>query len=496
MEKKFQSYFIILFLCILGLSATIYKVVSLDFPLFPGGQAVSWTVESKITFDADGEEAKVTYAKPISTSHLRVISTHAVSSGYGYEEKDGQGIWTKRQADGKQSLYFQAIVHQQEDEDATINSFFASKPKGSVRTARLDSSQKAAASEIIGFAKQRSTDERSLVTQMVKVFRTETLSDSVAYLRKSISSEQATVDLAKEILILAGIHVKEIKGVFLSKGREKEKIRSILGVFVDDKWAPFDVISGEFGVPANFLPFGNTSDGVLVVEGGNNSKVEVTSVSDGRSAQSLTTYHAQVDKDILVDFSIYSLPAEQQKTFKLLLLMPIGALVVVFFRNIVGLKTSGTFMPILIALTFLQTTLTVGLALFVIVVGIGLLLRSYLTHLNLLLVPRISAVLIVVTLIFAMISILGFKLGMENSLAVTFFPMIIVSWTIERMSVLWDESGAKEVFVQTFGSLFVASIAYFMMSSVLIKHLTFLFPELLLVVLAVILLLGQLRVIA
>ena len=58
--------------------------------------------------------------------------------------------------------------------------------------------------------------------------------------------------------------------------------------------------------------------------------------------------------------------------FKLILLLPVGALVVVFMRVIVGLKTSGTFMPVLIALAFLQTELIPGVASFLLVVTIGL----------------------------------------------------------------------------------------------------------------------------
>ena len=176
---------------------------------------------------------------------------------------------------------------------------------------------------------------------------------------------------------------------------------------------------------------------------------------------------------------------------KLLLLVPIGALVVVVMRSLVGLRTSGTFMPILIALAFKQTLLLSGLIMFVLVVGIGLVIRSYLSKLNLLLVPRISAVVIVVILLFAGVSIASFKLGIEAGLTITFFPMIIMAWTIERMSVLWEEDSPREALVQGAGSLAVAVLVYLSMSIRLVEYLAFSFPELLLVVLAVTLLLGH-----
>jgi hypothetical protein len=69
--------------------------------------------------------------------------------------------------------------------------------------------------------------------------------------------------------------------------------------------------------------------------------------------------------------------------------------------------------------------------------------------------------------------------------------MIIISWTIERMSILWEEEGPKDVLIQGGGSLFSASIIYLVMQNKFINHLTYAFPELLLVVLAVIIMIGS-----
>ena len=83
------------------------------------------------------------------------------------------------------------------------------------------------------------------------------------------------------------------------------------------------------------------------------------------------------------------------------------------------------------------------------------------------------------------------SIGLTEGLKITFFPMIILSWTIERMSILWEEEGGHEVVIQGGGSLLAAILAYLAMSQVLIGHLMFNFPELIMAVLAVILLFGQ-----
>ena len=148
-------------------------------------------------------------------------------------------------------------------------------------------------------------------------------------------------------------------------------------------------------------------------------------------------------------------------------------------------------MPILIALTFLQTKLLTGLLLFIVVVSVGLVLRTFLSRMNLLLVPRISAVLILVIFIYLALSVISYKLGSDIGLQVAFFPMIIVSWTIERMSILWEEEGAKEVLIQGGGSLFTATMVYLLLINPFLGHLTHCFPELLLALLAVILMIGS-----
>src|SRR5690606_26745914 len=88
-------------------------------------------------------------------------------------------------------------------------------------------------------------------------------------------------------------------------------------------------------------------------------------------------------------------------------------------------------------------------------------------------------------------SVLSFKLGLDQVLTITFFPMIIIAWTIERMSIVWEEDGPREVFKQGFGSLTVAVIAYLFMTNNLIEHLTFNFPEVMLIEFGLILILGQ-----
>jgi hypothetical protein len=59
------------------------------------------------------------------------------------------------------------------------------------------------------------------------------------------------------------------------------------------------------------------------------------------------------------------------------------------------------------------------------------------------------------------------------------------------MTVVWDERGPKESLTQSAGSLTVAILCYLLMNAEIVEHLSFVFPELLLLVLAGTLLLGR-----
>jgi hypothetical protein len=80
---------------------------------------------------------------------------------------------------------------------------------------------------------------------------------------------------------------------------------------------------------------------------------------------------------------------------------------------------------------------------------------------------------------------------METGLSVALFPMVIIAMTIERMSVVWEERGPVDALRAAFGSLVIAVFAYLAMGMDWLEHLIVTFPELLLVVLALVVLAGR-----
>jgi len=91
----------------------------------------------------------------------------------------------------------------------------------------------------------------------------------------------------------------------------------------------------------------------------------------------------------------------------------------------------------------------------------------------------------------AAITILMAGANQAIGLSISLFPMVILTMTIERMSIVWEEISAGEAIKQGLGSLAVASLCYLAMSNPELEHLMFQFPELLLVLMGLCVLMGR-----
>jgi hypothetical protein len=473
----------------LGVGLTLYKVFSLGFPLLPGEYREVWTIESKINFKPTNGPVQIDLKLPETVAGWVILEEHFASSGFGFTVVENSGRrdarWTRQQLEDSTTLYYKLQAYRPTDSE--LNDI----PPPAIDEPRLEKDQSAAMERLIGVLREQSSDTASFVTLLVTEFikDDEAQDRDAQFLLGTFDEPEKVVLLA--VLAHAGIPAHEIRGIRLEDGRRRQTISSLIEFHDGDRWLIIDPDDASLGMPPNFFVWQRGNGALLGVAGGRDSSLEFALVSNRLPAKTVTSMEQMAHAYALLDFSIYALPVEQQGAFKGLMLIPVAALVVVIMRLLVGLKTSGTFMPILIALAFLQTKLVTGLSLFIILVGAGLWIRSWLSHMNLLLVSRISAVIIVVIFMMATTAILSYKFGLDRALTVTFFPTIILAWNIERMSILWEEDGWEEVVKQGGGSLLVAILAYVVMTNSLVEHLTFNFPELTLSLLAVILLLGK-----
>ncbi|MFC3023547.1 inactive transglutaminase family protein [Vibrio zhugei] len=482
MTSRVPFYISILLLIIAGITLSILRHQQYGVPWTPGETRQVWDLEARIEFNAMDKPVKVSLAAPATQDGFTLISESASSPGYGVSYISGttgrRAEWSIRKAKGPQTIYYKAqFLVDPNAKAVTI------PPTGEIEKPTFSGPEQAAAVALINEATRLSSDSVSFTRELIK-----TLNDPDSQNASLILNNMTKYEATQKLLSYSQIQNKVVGVIELEDGRRRQSIQMMNQVWNGKKWVLFNPETGTQPSHPNLLVWDESNVSLLDVVGGQNSEVYFSMISQDVSPSQATS--SKVDADGLLNLSIHSLPLEEQAMFKTIMLIPIGALIVVFLRVIVGLKTSGTFMPVLIAVAFVQTQLMTGIIGFLLIVGTGLIIRSYLSKLNLLLVSRISAVIIAVILIISLFTVVAFKLGLTEGLTITFFPMIILSWTIERMSILWEEEGATEVLMQGGGSLFTAILIYLAMTNSYIQHLTFNFIGLQLVVMAIILLLG------
>lgn len=487
MVSRGLFYFVTAILFLAGILLIGYQRVTFDIPFVPSDERQIWTVEARVEFEPkDNAATEVVLALPAVQPGFTQLEQTTASLGYGvnYVKKDGSNFveWTKRNPQGLQIVYYRADILV--DKSATASSM--------IEPALVQSTEPepyaTAMAEIARVATSRSSGPYSFATQVIHELNQESELTSLLF------SKYKRSELLTNILQVGKVHARTVGVLELKDGRRNQKLHNYVAVFNGSEYKIFNPTTGKTGLEQDQMIWNDNGNSLLDISGGHNALVRFTTINHPVSAVEAGERKANIDiaaGEELVPFSLSALPLDEQSLFKGLLLLPIGVVIVVFLRVIVGIKTSGTFMPVLIAMSFLETSLWFGLIGFVSIVGVGLIVRSWLSRLNLLLVARISAVIITVIGLIGFISFFTFKIGLTEGVKITFFPMIILSWTIERMSILWEEEGYKEVLKQGGGSLFVAVVAYLSMSSVFIQHFTYNFLGLQLILLSLVLIMGN-----
>lgn len=493
--RNFHVKFLALLLVVLAGTLCWYKVTRLGLPLLPTEQAEVWTVEAKIAFKARRNvPVKVQFSIPRPPAGFTVVDENFVSGAYGLTSED-DGVhrsaqWAVRKISGHQVLYYRLQLARDPSFSPAPASVASAAPP-EVHAPEFPELSRSAVTALLAEVRRKSADSASFAQELLRRLNDAAPDENVNLLKQDIQTPEEAGRRAVELLAAARIPARSTRLLMLRDGVSHASLTPWLEVFDGSAWLPLNPQTGEAGIPKDAVVWHVGNASVLEVSGGKLPKVEYSITRHTQDQTVVAERRARKMGSRLMEYSMFSLPVHTQNVYRVLLMVPVGAFLIVFLRNVIGIKSFGTFMPILIALAFRETELIWGILLFCMLVALGLVIRFYLEYLQLLLVPRLAAVLIIVILLMAVVSMVSHKLGFDRGLSIALFPMVILAMTIERMSLVWEEFGPGEALRQGFGSLVVASLGYLAMNNRLLGHLAFVFPELLLAVLAATLLLGR-----
>lgn len=467
-------------------AATYYKIVYWGFSFRPQERTDVWTVDAHVSFKPTGDPIEVSLSTTRISKEYKILSADVVAPGYEVktDEKNHRVIMKSAARAVKQDVYYRIMIYDNED---TSGKEISDRP-ADIKVRYDDEQQEEMVKAIWTLANDEEGETKA--QKLISVLNKQPLPPEVDSFLPVQKNPQIMAEKIIFLLNAKNIPARVVRGVKLSENKRATSADLMVEAYEGSKWKIYDINTGKSGLPKSFVIFQRGGNSLLDVAGGYDSKVKFSVIKSVVSSFKMAGSRAKYENSRWFDFTIYNLPSLEQNTLKWLMIFPLGILLIVLMRNVIGIQTMGTFTPMLISMSLVKTGFIPGLVCFGLIIGIGLLIRTMLTRLNLLLVPRISSVVICVILIMQMLTILGYQYNFSIASSAVFFPIIITAWIIERASITWEEEGVRNAVRQVVNSVFVAVVTYGVISNEYIRHIMFAFNEWNLVILFVVMLLG------
>lgn len=287
-----------------------------------------------------------------------------------------------------------------------------------------------------------------------------------------------------------GIPARLVTGLKLGRGHE-QNAHVWTEAWIRDHWLPMCPFNRHYGkVPATYLIFSFGAQ--PLVRGRHIQDLDYAFLIERTvSNQEWATAGTSKLHKLFTRVSLYALPPTEQRLVEFLLLLPIAAIIVCFYRNVIGLYSFGTFTPALLGLAFRDLRSLPGILVFVSIVLLGWLMRRVLDHFHLLQVPRMAFMLTLVVLVLIASIVAANYFDLAATKYIPLFPMVILTGMIERFWTLEAEDGAAASFRTLLCTLAIAaSISLILSLHAVVRHM-FRYPETLGLIMAAQLLIGR-----
>lgn len=332
-------YTLAVVLTILGLGLFTFKVWLLGYPLLAAKTADRWDVQARVSFEGRGKPVTVALGLPRSSPGLVIQEEQFVSRGFGLSTRSTAGsryaIWTQRQVSGPKTLYYRAVIQTAKTPMAVDTTAKPPQPMA------IDwgEAELVAAQDLLGVARARSSDTDSQVAQLLQLTRSPQGDEAAAVLLPPNAGPVEHLLLVARLLALDGIAARVVQGVRLAGAQDEVRPQPWLRLYIDGAWRGYDPISAEPGMPEHFLLLGSGEEPMLAPEGVAHTQVvwSARQIQEPALVQALAQTKQWVGA--LVDYSLLALPIETQQVYRVLLLIPLGALLLVLLRNVVGIRT-------------------------------------------------------------------------------------------------------------------------------------------------------------
>jgi hypothetical protein len=179
-------------------------------------------------------------------------------------------------------------------------------------------------------------------------------------------------------------------------------------------------------------------------------------------------------------------------TVILLFMLPIIVTLIAFFRQVVGFKAFGIYTPAIVTFAFLAIPqLRYGVAIFLSVILMGMLMRFALKGLRILYLPRVAITLSIIAFAILMLLSFGGALHRTGLASVSIFPILIMITLVEKFVATQIEKGNRAAMEMAAVTLIISVLGYYLASWPLLIRTIVTYPWLILFTVPVNIFLGK-----
>lgn len=508
MKHRTAFISVLLFFLAAPLSVMAYKLYVLDYPLAGLIPTVSYRVDLSMQVDGHGEDVSVVTSVPRTDMRQTITeeqnSSEALQLSLVTEGENRIATWKAENLQGTHDILYSYQVQGRHiryriPEDmqipasypAELAPYLAAEPG-------IQMNDPLVAAELRTIIPEEHPTVLSALTRIHRHlqdrFKNRDFSgytDAVTALKLGEASCNGKSRLFAALARKLNLPARLVGGLILKQG-SKRVTHQWVEVFVGGHWVPFDTINDRMAeIPQNYLTL-YYGDLVLFKHTANVNfryvfKMTKRLVPRRDALESMSTSRL----NIFNFYRIFDRLGISQNLLKIILMLPLGSLVVVIFRNVIGIQTYGTFLPALIAAAARETGLLWGIIGFTAVILFASLVRKGLDWMQLLHSPKMGVMFTFVVMALLLITLAGAQSGLLELAHMTLFPIAILAITAERFALIEAEQSFKKALGILAASLVVVSACYAVMGSLFLQSMVLAFPELLLVVIALHLWLGK-----
>lgn len=255
----------------------------------------------------------------------------------------------------------------------------------------------------------------------------------------------------------------------------------------------FDVLAPEYILLAN--------DSVLqlLIDARSSDKVLEQVNTSGIDYRLIGIYSERAVKELgLTNFMSYMVNYLINKgvainNIVLMLMLPLIAFLIAFLRQFLGIKTLGIYTPTIITLSFVAMGLKYGLTIFLVILLVATCTRLLLRRFRILYLPRMAIVLSIVALTILVMFVIGAYTGKSGIIRLSILPILVLIILIEKFINVQIEKGASLAIKLSLATILVSVACYYIVNWDFLKTLILSYPELVLLVLVIDIVIGKWR---